>query len=346
MKSRILVTGANGHLGANTIRALLKKNYEVNAFVRNNSDLRGLVGLPVTYFFGDIKDGEALTTAATGCEAVIHHAAVYKIWAKTPEEVMEPAIEGTKNIFKAAAKVGIKRLVYTSSTYAIGTSKDPNQSLTENDWSVQDNVPYGIAKAKSEQIAWELSAKTNVPMIVLCPAAIYGRYDYKVTPSNRLLVDVCRGVGMTVKGVLSFVDARDAGELHALALSRGRTGERYILSAGGYEMRQIGQLAARLSGKRVLYAPFGRTVNIATAGLMELIAKITGWDPPFTIGLAKEYSHRYARFDNSKIIRDFNYTFYSLEDTIRDAIRWFSFIGKIELNKNILSQFQPEAFFQ
>ena len=148
MKSRILVTGANGHLGANTIRALLKKNYEVNAFVRNNSDLRGLVGLPVTYFFGDIKDGEALTTAATGCEAVIHHAAVYKIWAKTPEEVMEPAIEGTKNIFKAAAKVGIKRLVYTSSTYSIGTSKDPNQSLTENDWTVQDNVPYGIAKAK------------------------------------------------------------------------------------------------------------------------------------------------------------------------------------------------------
>ena len=148
---------------------------------------------------------------------------------------------------------------------------------------------------------------------------------------------------MTVKGVLSFVDARDAGELHALALSRGRTGERYILSAGGYDMREIGQLAARLSGKRVLYAPFGRMVNIATAGMMEVIAKITGWDPPFTIGLAKEYSHRYALFDNSKIIRDFNYTFYSLEDTIRDAIRWFSFIGKIELNKNILSQFQPEA---
>ena len=309
MKSRILVTGANGHLGANTVRALLQKNYQVNAFVRNNSDLRSLVGLPVTYFFGDITDGEALTTAATGCDAIIHHAAVYKVWAKTPAEVMEPALEGTKNIFNAAAKAGIKRLVYTSSTYAIGTAKNPNLLLTEEDWNDQDNLPYGIAKTKSEQIAWELSEKFNVPMIVLCPAAIYGRYDYKVTPSHRLLVDVCRGLGMTVKGVLSFVDARDAGELHALALSQGRTGERYILSAGGYEMRQIGRLAAKLSGKRVLYAPFGRMVNIATAGLMEVIAKITGWDPPFTIGLAKEYSHRYARFDNSKIIRDFNYTF-------------------------------------
>ena len=215
MKSRILVTGANGHLGANTVRALLQKNYQVNAFVRNNSDLRSLVGLPVTYFFGDITDGEALTTAATGCDAIIHHAAVYKVWAKTPAEVMEPALEGTKNIFNAAAKAGIKRLVYTSSTYAIGTAKNPNLLLTEEDWNDQDNLPYGIAKTKSEQIAWELSEKFNVPMIVLCPAAIYGRYDYKVTPSHRLLVDVCRGLGMTVKGVLSFVDARDAGELHA-----------------------------------------------------------------------------------------------------------------------------------
>ena len=89
--------------------------------------------------------------------------------------------------------------------------------------------------------------------------------------------------------------------------------------------------------------PFGRTVNIATAGLMEMIAKLTGWTPPFTIGLAKEYSHRYARFDNSKVIKDFNYTFYSLEDTLRDTLKWFSFINKIKLNKSIISQFPPEA---
>ena len=93
-------------------------------------------------------------------------------------------------------------------------------------------------------------------MIVLCPAAIYGRYDYKITPSNRLLVDIFKGVGMTVKGALSYVDARDAVELHALAVSSARTGERYILSAGGYELREIGKRAGKISGKRVLYAPF------------------------------------------------------------------------------------------
>ena len=343
MNKRILVTGANGHLGANTVRALLKKNYNVNAFVRKNSDLRGIAGLPITYYFGDILDREALIKAAMGCEAIIHHAAVYKVWAKTPGEVMEPAIEGTRNIFDAAATAGIERIVYTSSTYAIGTNKDPKHLLTEKDWSDQDYVPYGIAKTKSEQLAWELSEKSNVPMIALCPAAIYGRYDYKITPSNRLPVDILRGVGMTVKGVISVVDARDAGELHALAVTRGRVGERYIVSGGGYEFREIGKLAGKLSGKRVLYIPFGRMVNIATAGIMETIANLTGWNPPYTIGLAKEYSHRYARFDNSKIIKDFNYTFYPLEDTIRDTIRWFTFINKIKLDKSIIGQFDPEA---
>ena len=341
--SRILVTGANGHLGANTVRSLLKKHYAVNVFVRSNSDLRGLAGLPVNLYYGDIRDREALINAAMGCEVIIHHAAVYKVWAKTASEVMEPAVEGTKNIFNVAATAGIKRIVYTSSTYAIGTSKDPKRLLTEKDWSDQDYVPYGIAKTKSEQIAWELSKQYNLPMIVLCPAAIYGRYDYKITPSNRLLVDIFKGVGMTVKGALSHVDARDAGELHALAVSQGRAGERYILSGGGYELQEIGKLAGKLSGKKVLYAPFGRTVNIATAGIMEMIAKLTGWTPPFTIGLAKEYSHRYALFDNSKIIKDFNYTFYSLEDAIRDSIKWFNFIGKINLDKKLTTQFPPEA---
>jgi dihydroflavonol-4-reductase len=342
MNSKVLVTGANGHLGANIVRSLLKRNYEVNAFVRKGADLRGLTGLPVTYCYGDILDPEALIKAALGCEAIIHSAAVYKIWAKTVDEVMRPAMEGTKNIFSAAAHAGIKRLVYTSSTYAIGTSKDPLTILTPNDWSHHDFVPYGVAKTKSEQLAWELSAKNNIPMISLCPAGIYGRYDYKVTPSNRLPFDIMRGFGMTVKGVLSVIDARDAGELHALALSKGKVGERYILSGGGYEMKEIGKLTGKFSGKKVLYAPFGRTINLATAFMMEAVAKVTGWHPPFTIGLAKEYSHRYALFDNSKTIKDFDYTFYSLQETIHDTIQWFAFISKkVKLDKKIIGQLPP-----
>lgn len=75
--------------------------------------------------------------------------------------------------------------------------------------------------------------------------------------------------------------------------------------------------------------------------MMDMIATLTGWTPPFTIGPANEYSHRYARFDNSKVIKDFNYAFYSFEDTIRHTIKWFSFIKKIKLKKVSSASLNP-----
>lgn len=76
-------------LGCNTVRALLKKGYEVFPFVRESSDLRGLAGLSGLQFrYGDVTDKEALENAAQGCDIIIHHAAVYKTWAKTVEEIM------------------------------------------------------------------------------------------------------------------------------------------------------------------------------------------------------------------------------------------------------------------
>lgn len=343
MGTRILVTGANGHIGANTTRALLKKGYDVNAYVRKNSDLHGLTGLPITLHFGDIRDRESLVKAAMGCEAIIHHAAAYNVASRKHEEITEPMIEGTKNVFIAAVQAGIQRLVYTSSTYAIGNSKDPKTILTEKDWSHNKNLLYGIAKTSSEKLAWELAEKNKVPMISLCLAAVLGRYDYKVTPSNRIIHDMLKGAGMTVRGSLSFVDARDAGELHALAVTTGKIAERYIVSQGYYTFKEVGELTARLSGKKVLHLPFSRGINIATAGIMEFIGRLTGWDPPFNAGLAREFSHRHVRVDNAKIKSDFNYNFKSLEDSIRDTIKWFLFINnKLRLRKEIADEFQPD----
>jgi dihydroflavonol-4-reductase len=104
--TRILVTGANGHLGANIIRSLLKRGYEVVPFVRPSSDLRGLAPLNLTYAFGDVMDESSLLSAADGCDVIIHTAAVFRFWAEDPADIMQPALEGTRNIFNAAQKNG------------------------------------------------------------------------------------------------------------------------------------------------------------------------------------------------------------------------------------------------
>src|SRR6188474_1469732 len=98
MGTRALVTGANGHIGANLVRELLKRQYEVVPFVRPNSDLRSLAKLKLAYRFGDVRDPDALTQAAEGCELIFHTAAVYRLWAKRAEEILEPAMVGVRNV--------------------------------------------------------------------------------------------------------------------------------------------------------------------------------------------------------------------------------------------------------
>ena len=117
--TRILVTGANGHVDANIIRSLLKRDYEVIPFVRATSDLRGLDPLNLTYAYGDVMDESSLLTAAEGCDVIIHTAAVYQYWAKNPDDIMKPALVGTRNMFNAAQQAGVKRVIYTSSVWAV-----------------------------------------------------------------------------------------------------------------------------------------------------------------------------------------------------------------------------------
>ena len=79
---KVLLTGANGHLGANTIRELLKRGHDVVAFVRPTADRRGLAGLKISYAEGDVTDSNALIRAAEGCDVIIHSAIFFAFGPK------------------------------------------------------------------------------------------------------------------------------------------------------------------------------------------------------------------------------------------------------------------------
>ena len=190
--AKVLITGANGHVGAHTVRAVLDQGHKARSFVRTTSDLRGLEGVDTEIVYGDVLDRESLLKAADGCDVIVHTAAVYKTWVDDPQEILQPAVEGTRNAFEAAKEVGCKRIVYTSSIAAIGNSGSFSDMRTSDDWVPEDRIhtPYARAKRDSERIAWELSEEYDIPLIVINPSGVVGSLDYRITPSTRFILQL------------------------------------------------------------------------------------------------------------------------------------------------------------
>jgi dihydroflavonol-4-reductase len=327
---RVLITGANGHVGANTVRELLNRDYEVVAFVRESSDLRGLNELDVTYAYGDVMDLNSLMRAANDCDVIVHTAAVFRWWAKDAEEIRQPALVGTRNIFQAAKSAGVKRIVYTSSVVSIGTTTDPEHMLTTDDWNENPHTPYADAKTQSERSAWQMANEYEIPTIVLCPGTIFGPYDYRITPSMNVLQGFANGSGQTFNSGLAAVDVRDVAAIHAMAVEDGTPGERYAIVGKNILFQDLGQIVTDLTGKKVGH--FGASLGIGkmVAGLMEFGASITGKEPMLTRALLEDYVGRYQFVDGSPTFDAFRHTPHELRDTIRDSLEWLAKIDALK----------------
>src|SRR5689334_13356578 len=111
---RVLITGAAGFIGRVITGHLLERGYEVRLI-----DLAAAPDLP-DYTACDIMDFEAVRGQARGCDAVVHMAALASPLKAPGQEVYRVNVLGTFNVFEAAAKEGIRRVVQASSINAIG----------------------------------------------------------------------------------------------------------------------------------------------------------------------------------------------------------------------------------
>ncbi|XP_011034715.1 PREDICTED: cinnamoyl-CoA reductase 2-like [Populus euphratica] len=140
----VCVTGAGGFIASWIVKLLLEKGYSVKGTVRNpadpkNSHLRELEGAQerLTLCKADLLDYESLKEAIQGCDGVFHTACPV---TDDPEQMLEPAVTGTKNVIMAAAEAKVRRVVFTSS---IGTVyMDPNRSpdVEEDYWVLNPNL--------------------------------------------------------------------------------------------------------------------------------------------------------------------------------------------------------------
>jgi dihydroflavonol-4-reductase len=327
--SRVLITGANGHLGANTVRALLNHGHEVVAFVRPSADVRGLAGLDIRYAYGDVLDRESLVTAASGAQAIIHSAAVFTYWSQDPDAVVRTGVTGIENVFAAAVENGVSRVIYTSSTYAIGFSDDMDSPRGVDQWNEDAHSLYAISKVRAERAAWRLSDESGIPLISLCPSGMWGPYDYRITPAMRWIKALVEGWLPVIDTAGSFVDVRDAAEIHARALSMGQPGQRYAIVASDLRHTDIASIVHELTGVRNLHLELGKRLTLLAAGLLEVAGRLTGWEPIATRGFVEEAYKRGLVADGRLANETFSVEPRPIRQSIRDSISWLMHIDAI-----------------
>jgi dihydroflavonol-4-reductase len=322
-RSRALVTGATGFVGAAVARALLAEGWEVRALVRGGSDRRNIASLPVAQVVGDLTDAASLEAALAGCEAAFHVAADYRLWAPQPRELYRTNVDGTGNLLDAARRAGVRRIVYTSSVATVGIPADGRPGAEDTPATLADMIGhYKRSKFLAEERAREAAAR-GVPVVIVNPSTPIGPGDVKPTPTGQIVLDAARGrTPAYVDTGLNVVHVDDVAAGHLLAFHRGRIGERYILGGEDMTLRQILTLIAKLTGRSPprIRLPHGAVLPVAY--VCELYARLTGRPTRVTVEGVRMARKRMF-FSSAKAVHDLGYRWRPPSEAFTDALGWF-----------------------
>lgn len=244
---KVFVTGGTGFIGANLIRLLLQKGYEVRALFRPESNLENLKNLDIEKVEGCLTDSN-LYQSLKGCQVLFHCAAHYSLWQKDKPLLEQYNILGTRNILAAARQAGIERTIYTSSVAAIGVK--PGVAVNEIYQSPVENLVGHYKKSKywAEQEAHQ-AVKLGQDIVIVNPSTPIGPWDIKPTPTGDLILRFLRRkMPAYVNTGLNFIDVRDVALGHLLALEKGKTGERYILGHQNLTLKEFLDLLSKITG--------------------------------------------------------------------------------------------------
>ena len=135
---KIFVTGATGFVGHHIALALAAEGADLRLLVRKTSKLSNLEGIAGETVVGDLSDPDSLKPALSGCDAVVHVAADYRLWIPDPAAMYRANVDGTRELLRLAREAGVKRFVYTSSvatmhfrTDGVVINEDTPVSLTD-----------------------------------------------------------------------------------------------------------------------------------------------------------------------------------------------------------------------
>jgi dihydroflavonol-4-reductase len=324
----VLVTGASGFVGAAVTRALLAQGRKVRVLLRPQSDRRNVAGLAVEERIGSLEDAVSLGAAISGCGALYHVAADYRLWVRDEDAMFEANVEGTRRLMLAAIDHHVERVVYTSSVATLGEAEDGAIADESTPSTLADMIgPYKRSKFLAEQVVQELVAERGLPAVIVNPSTPVGPGDIKPTPTGRMIVEAASGrMPAFVDTGLNIVHVDDVAAGHLLAEEKGRVGERYVLGGENLTLAEILRRIAALTGRKppTLSIPIPAIWPIALGA--EAWARMSGKEP-FVTRDGLRMARKKMFFSSAKAERALDYRARPAQAALADAVAWFKAAG-------------------
>jgi len=325
---KVLITGTGSMLLRGIANELISRGDEVVCLQRRSADAG--VSQKARHVSADIRDVEAVTSAASGCDAIIHGAARVGVVGKW-QDFQSTNVNGTENIVQAAKKQNVPRLVFVSTPSVAHTGHSIVGALAEPAQIGRKNSFYAESKAIAERIALDANSE-HLAVVAIRPHLVWGPGDTQLI--GRIVERAINGrlaiIGNGHAQVdTTYVDNAVSGHvaaLDALHIGASCAGKAYVLSNG--EPRTVNELMRSICGAAgVPFTP--RHIPLTTGLLLGSVVErvwplVRSSEPPITRFIAEQLGTAHW-FDQRSFQSDCSWTPHiALDEGFSHLAQWFA----------------------
>lgn len=301
MKNKVLITGADGFIGSHLTEEMVRRGYDVKAFVFYNSfnswgwldDCSSETKGNFEVIAGDIRDPHGVESAMKGCDAVLHLAALVAIpfSYNSPDSYIATNVNGTLNVLQAGKRLGVKKIVHTSTSEVYGTAQ---YVPIDEKHPLQGQSPYSASKIAADQLAYSFYSSFDLPVTIARPFNTYGPRQSARAVIPTIITQIANGNTSIKLGALSptrdfnFVaDTVDA--FIAMLNAKDNLGE-VINFGSGFEIsiKDTAEKIAQLMDKQIYFEVDKDRMRPENSEVNRLLADnskaklLTNWEPKFS----------------------------------------------------------------
>lgn len=274
---KIALLGGSGFIGTRLSSDLLRSGHDVTI-----GDIEPSTTYPDLRTHADVRILDSLISACAECDTIINLAAAHRDDIRPISLYYDTNVTGARIICQAAEKLGIKRIVFTSSVAVYGHQDgEPDETAPHHPIG-----PYGETKSQAETVFkdWHAKDPTNRTLVIVRPTVVFG-------PTNRgnvhnLMDQIARGHFLMVgsgenKKSMAYVGNVAAFLNHSLSLGTGLHIFNYI-DKPDFSMNDLVNLIKQRTGKQTSSLRLPKIIGLGAGAMLDVVARLTNKKLPIS----------------------------------------------------------------